>query len=263
MEQVLKDNKVAYEKNDALSITDKFQEWASNPVNRDRAIEIKSDIKQNNNTVSDVSSMARSQVPFMQRFGFGSMKTYGIGQVTQNLQDLGTIVDRVVRPDKVSGEQAHKAISRAAVQFGGYVMVATIASAVWKSTQPEPKDEEEKKELDRQAEAIGNAVGGQAYGNPIATFKNLFTGILSNTGLAPVQAAADIAQVLAIFGSNDKESYRAGLNELVRSTLKNSAIGKTIDMGTGILSEKSLQKIFAESLGSVNRENQTRAGMAT
>lgn len=236
MEQVLKDNKIPYEKNDALSITEKFQEWASNPVNRDRAIEVKSDIKQNNNTVSDVSSMARSQVPFMQRFGFGSMKTYGIGQVTQNLQDLATIVDRVVRKDKVSGEQTHKAISRVAVQFGGFAVVSAVASAVWKSTQPEPENEEEKKELDRQAEAIGKAVGGQAYGNPVATFKGLFTGILSNTGLAPVQAAADIAQAISIFASSDKESYRSGLNELVRSTLKNSAIGKTIDLGTGILS---------------------------
>lgn len=263
MEQVLKDNKIPYEKNDALSITEKFQEWASNPVNRDRAIEVKSDIKQNNNTVSDVSSMARSQVPFMQRFGFGSMKTYGIGQVTQNLQDLATIVDRAVRKDKVSGEQTHKAISRVAVQFGGFAVVSAVASAVWKSTQPEPENEEEKKELDRQAEAIGKAVGGQAYGNPVATFKGLFTGILSNTGLAPVQAAADIAQAISIFASSDKESFRAGLNELVRSTLKNSAMGKTIDLGTGILSGDSLQTIFAEALGSVSRENQTRAGMAT
>lgn len=125
MEQALKDAGVPYTKNDALSITDEFQKWASHKPNkdktiddmrkefqaknipldpstetkvyeawkneapnRDRTIEIKSEIKQNNNTVSDVSSMARSQVPFMQRFGFGSMKTYGIGQVTQNLQDI-------------------------------------------------------------------------------------------------------------------------------------------------------------------------------
>lgn len=113
MEQALKDNNVPYEKNDALSITEKFQEWASKPENRDRAIEIKSDIKQNNNTVSDVSSMARSQVPFMQRFGFGSMKTYGIGQVTQNLQDIGAITERAIRgKGKISNEQTAKAASR-------------------------------------------------------------------------------------------------------------------------------------------------------
>lgn len=149
MEQALKDNDVPYAKDDALSITEKFQEWASDPTNRDRAIEIKSEIKQNNNTVSDVSSMARSQVPFMQRFGFGSMKTYGIGQVTQNLQDLSTITDRAFRTGKVSNEQTQKAASRVAVQFGGYAIMSVAVAQLWKATHPDATEEE--------AEAIGNA----------------------------------------------------------------------------------------------------------
>lgn len=53
------------------------------------------------------------------------------------------------------------------------------------------------------------------------------------------------------------------MNELIRSTVKNSALGKTIDMGTGILSGESLQKMFADALGSVSRENQTRSGVST
>jgi len=156
MEQALKDNNVPYTKDDAISITEKFQEWASIPENRDRAIEIKSDIKQNNNTVSDVSSMARSQVPFMQRFGFGSMKTYGIGQVTQNLQDIGAITERAIRgKGKISNEQTAKAASRLGVQLGGYALIAATVSQLWKASQPETDNEDE---LDRQAEAIGNAV---------------------------------------------------------------------------------------------------------
>jgi len=53
------------------------------------------------------------------------------------------------------------------------------------------------------------------------------------------------------------------MNELIRSTVKNSAIGKTIDATAGILSGESLQKIFADALGSVSRENQTRSGVST
>ena len=53
------------------------------------------------------------------------------------------------------------------------------------------------------------------------------------------------------------------MNELIRSTMKNSALGKTLDTTAGIITGESLQKLFADALGSVNRENQTRSGVAT
>lgn len=233
----------------AESITKAWQEWASNPKNKEKFLIEQDRIQENLSWMGESTIFNKSMIDGVRKTNFQALTWYANGQVNKiltNIWRLTTIIES-------TGWQRAQSFWQLAWDLAIWGAISAVAAEYIMSQDPEIDEEA--------AWNLWNAYANRSIGNAPMLWYGVATGITNSPIWLTLDIATDIISLWtnSILFDLEEWEFEQRLQIIADKLIKSQWGIKTINEATG----NAVSEWLADTMGTVSTTEMTRSGKAS